>query len=113
MQGLSNVNYSGLAHLLCNSEMSQRCLFYLGTYIVDKLKDFLMKVFYFFYFFLHVEMKKLKSNLCFDAKHSCVCTLDCYPPEVHVIGLLPFLFYSHVHWSALLYPCLFIFCFMH
>lgn len=26
MQGLSNVNYSGLGHLLCNSKMSQRCM---------------------------------------------------------------------------------------
>lgn len=60
MQGLSNVNYSGLAHLLCNSEMSQRCLFYLGTYIVDKLKDFLMKVFYFFIFFFACRDEKAK-----------------------------------------------------
>lgn len=26
MQGSSNVNYSGLGHLLCNSKMSQRCM---------------------------------------------------------------------------------------
>lgn len=26
MQSSSNVNYSGLGHLLCNSKMSQRCM---------------------------------------------------------------------------------------